>query len=287
MERHQRESHFRQRANTLEKSEQIRPPPRRRRPSSHEFDVDNISMESVVSSSAPADMRPMRAGSVPPQPQVTAAALNPTDSVMTVPRIRRLTTRPKLTLQSPCSQPCSGHNTPTSHTGTSALDLSDLPFGSTSATSSESPKNEPMNLRKSSSQRRTAKWNWIWNKSAMNSSKEQTLPAAKISNSFLSRKSRKSRHISCPDITSVSSESSRSTSPVTFTLTSLFGSNLHYNSMPKRRRSPRVKMQVANQRVFNDFATEIVDVLRPVQYCQINRDPYEDCFFVDVDSGEG
>lgn len=237
-----------------------------------------------VSSSAPADMRPMRAGSVPPGPVVNQADT----LVMTVPRIRRLTNRPKLTLQSPASLPCSGHNTPTSHSGASALDLSDLPFGSTSATSSESPKNEPLvNLRKnSSSQRRIAKWSWIWNKSA--AAKDHHPQAlhhqpAKTHNSFLSRKSRKSRHISCPDITSVSTESSRSTSPVTFTLTSLFGSNLHYNSMPKRRRSPRVKMQVADQRVFNDFATEIVDVLRPVQYCQINRDPYEDCFFVEVE----
>ena len=83
---------------------------------------------------------------------------------------------------------------------------------------------------------------------------------------------RKSRHISCPDITSASNDSSRSTSPVSFTLTSLFGAP----TLPRNRRS----LKMATQQKMNDFTD-----LRPVEYCQIPH--YEHCFFVNSSEQQG
>jgi hypothetical protein len=111
--------------------------------------------------------------------------------------------------------------------------------------------------------------------------------------SFLSRK-RKSRHISLPDVTISSNDSSRSGSPVVFkvSLTSLFGNSGGRKSPARkspgsslRRRSrskekitakvspkPQKRQNISEERVLSDseFATEIVDDLRPVQYCQIS-----------------
>ena len=318
---------MRDRANTLEKSEQIRPPVRRKRRSSHDSTGSTSSL----------DMRgrELRSGSVPPDaalhqpPLASLPESNPTP----LPRIRRVTARPMLMLHSatstsPVSQewtPSSGHNTPSNR---GSLDLSDLtPFGrcdspksgesgtatvGRSATSASSSGATPHR----NSIRRN-KWNWIWgsnkpssggggggggssSKESKDSSDEKPSsekPSTGSSTStkqgsFLSRK-RKSRHISLPDITISSNDSSRSGSPVVFkvSLTSLFGGNSGgHSSIRKssgssfRRRtrskekavtkaSPKATQRrpiISQQHVLNDFATEMVDDLRPVQYCQIS-----------------
>ena len=317
---------MRDRANTLEKSEQIRPPVRRKRRSSHDSTGSTSSLDMKG--------RELRSGSVPPDaalhqpPLASLPESNPTP----LPRIRRVTARPMLMLHnatstSPVSQewtPSSGHNTPSNR---GSLDLSDLtPFGrcdspksgesgtatvGRSATSASSSGATPHR----NSIRRN-KWNWIWgsnkpssggggggggssSKDSKDSSDEKPSsekPSTGSSTStkqgsFLSRK-RKSRHISLPDITISSNDSSRSGSPVVFkvSLTSLFGGNsghgsIHKSSSSFRRRtrskekavtkaSPKASTQkrpiISQQHVLNDFATEMVDDLRPVQYCQIS-----------------
>ena len=152
--------------------------------------------------------------------------------------------------------------------------------------------------------------NWIWNRDKTSSSSGKDSPdqhsdSSLKKHSFLSKKGRrKDRHISCPDITVVASNnSSRSTSPVSFkvSLTSLFGSystghHGHHSGRPHSasqmtstpnstlvRRHPKGRASVTvsslpTQQVVT--ATEIVDELRPVQFCQTS-DPYE-CFYIEL-----
>ena len=321
---------LRGRANTLEKSEQIRPPRRKRR-SSHDFSAAS-SGENNSNSMRP---RELRSGSVPPN-GLLAQSL-PLDAPQPLPRLRRSAGRPRLSCQpvKPASQPCSGHNTPISEIeqGSSALDLSDLtPFGlrrSDSHATSHHHQPHRHSVKHSSSRH---KWNWIWSKSGKDSNSDSSNPS-KYSGSFLSRK-RKSRHISCPDITAVSCDSSRSTSPVSFkvSLTSLFGGSpgtsgvLHGKLPPTQQQSSAIHSVpsfskhrgcssshggpptaseavrghrdvtsvavavkstsltvtqpiMSQQRLLNDFATEVVDDLSPLQYCHVSH-PYE-CYMAE------
>ena len=120
------ESKFRARANTLERTEHIRPPPRKRRPSTGEYEP---------SVSGLANMR-LRSGSVPPALEPSKMEIGGEAEQPSRPRrMRRLTTR--LALDCPASSlPSSGHNTPCINTApasggsTSSLDLCQLtPFG--------------------------------------------------------------------------------------------------------------------------------------------------------------
>ena len=162
---------LRPRANTLEKSEQIRPPVRRKRRTSIDF---------TGSGGSGNEGRDSRSGSVPPEaalhlPQPTSISeSNP----QPLPRLRRVTAKPMLMLHntSSVSQPnSSGNNTPSR----GSLDLSDLtPFGrcdspkgesggvsigaggrpiATSATisSGTTPPHRNSSIRRN-------KWNWIW-----------------------------------------------------------------------------------------------------------------------------
>ena len=269
---------IRERANTLEKSEQIRPPIRRKRRSSHDLT---------------SNMRPreIRSGSVPPNGLLTSIQ-GTSDPPQPLPRLRRSAGRPKLSrpTTAPASQPCSGHNTPLSEIeGSSALDLSDLtPFGRSQATSSS--QRHPKTSKH--------KWNWIWSKSGKENSHDSQHQnnhhaGMKYSGSFLSRK-RKSRHISCPDITAASCDSSRSTSPVSFkvSLTSLFGTNGPHHkhsftgSLSRHQRkeatasiAAAVKTTnlalthpiISQPRFLSDTATEVVQDLRPIQYCHVTQ----------------
>ena len=230
---------FRGRANTLERTEQIRPPRRKRR-------------------SQDSDGR--RAGSVPPQPSTsfsgrsrdhettpTTIVVNPGSGSSTsnhllpvhFPRVRRAS-RQKQSYGSAGSAPSSGTNTPDTIHGSSAVDLYDLtPFGSleSSGNGSGVGVGKSNTLRAARHKNRTSapgstKWNWIWNRTSSSggsgkNSPDNLKPDIKHGSSFLGRK-RKSRHISCPDISSASdsaSDMSRSTSPVGFkvSLSSLFG----------------------------------------------------------------
>ncbi len=180
-----------------------------------------------------------------------------------VPRIRRLSNRQKLALGfgHTHSNPASGANTPDivgREGGSSALDLSDLaPFGPANAQQTavgrkKGQRNSFRSVRSPATPSSAAAagstgsrgWNWIWNRhhpghNNNNNGGGHTPQTADVTpsqshggghllrhtGSLLGRK-RKSRHISCPDISSASDDaSSRSTSPVTFkvSLTSLFG----------------------------------------------------------------
>ena len=317
---------MRNRANTLEKSEQIRPPVRRKRRTSLDFTA--------------VGGRELRSGSVPPDAlngaSVSPLHLPPPPSLpdpnpQPLPRMRRVTARPMLMLDNrnmpPSIQP------PDLPSNRASLDLSDLtPFGrcdspkgessvsvvvsgGRSATSA-SPSSSAITPNRNNSIR-SNKWNWIWGsgrpmrgssrESKDNSSDEKAPSSEKAANSsgsssstsakhgsFLSRK-RKSRHISLPDVTISSNDSSRSGSPVVFkvSLTSLFGGSSGGRKSPVRkspssnlrRRSrskdkivakvspkPQKRQNISEERVLSDseFATEIVDDLRPVQYCQIS-----------------
>ena len=294
------ESKFRARANTLERTEHIRPPPRKRRPSTGEYEP---------SVSGLANMR-LRSGSVPPALEPSKMEIGGEAEQPSRPRrMRRLTTR--LALDCPAtansSQPSSGHNTPCSSKGsTSALDLCQLtPFGTlenSKANGSKGQRRNSVNHKKGHGH----KWNWIWNRGSSGKDSPDHHQSEVIKkHSFLTKRhNRKDRHISCPDITIVSNsnDSSRSTSPVSFkvSLTSLFGS---YNSSgstrphsasqmtstttpnstlvrrhPKGRASVTVSSLPSQQVV--TAATEIVDELRPVQFCQVS-DPYE-CFYIEL-----
>ena len=313
---------MRNRANTLEKSEQIRPPVRRKRRTSLDF--------TAVGS------RELRSGSVPPE---AALHLPPPPSLpdpnpQPLPRMRRVTARPMLMLDNrnmPTSQP------PDLPSNRASLDLSDLtPFGrcdspkgessvsvvvsgGRSATSA-SPSSSAITPNRNNSIR-SNKWNWIWgsgrpmrgsSRESKDNSSDEKAPSSEKGEkaassgsssstsakhgSFLSRK-RKSRHISLPDVTISSNDSSRSGSPVVFkvSLTSLFGgssggrkspvrkspggSNLRRRSRSKDKIAaakvspkPQKRQNISEERVLSDseFATEIVDDLRPVQYCQIS-----------------
>ena len=106
----------RARANTLERTEYLRPPPRKRRPS-QELEAENL--------------RPLRSGSVPPalEPSKMEILHSDLEQPSRPRRMRRLTTRLALDSNFTASQPSSGHNTPSANT-TSALDLCQLaPFG--------------------------------------------------------------------------------------------------------------------------------------------------------------
>lgn len=326
---------LRARANTLEKSEQIRPPRRKRR--SH-YDLETSTCTAVSS-----QHRVPRSESMPPPSTTTSMMVNnhkcllsppaastifepTTTTSMTSPphpepRIRRLTTRQKMAFGYPVSQPSSGNNTPNITRGSSALDLSDLTpfgtFGNTGLLPKSGSLNRPLRHSvKSSRSPGTHKWNWIWNRasgsgSGNNGGKESPdsfmSSTLRHTGSFLGRK-RKSRHISCPDIHCASNESSRSSSPVSFkvSLTSLFGHHHggghHYiggggprNNAKSRLRPLNIahsapttstsntsaRSVTASQHVQDsDLAIEIIEELKPVQYCQIYY-PFE-CFCVEV-----
>ena len=265
-----------------------------------------------------------------------SSPLNPTP----IPRIRRLSNRQKLALGHPMSNPCSGANTPDIVHGSSAIDLNEIgPFGPSLVTQSSSQPHQVKAKQRNSfrvvrspatpSGSTSRGWNWIWNRhhphqhsshrghSAGNSASKdltsQPQPQSvtlKHTGSLLGRK-RKSRHISCPDISSASDESSRSTSPVTFkvSLTSLFGGQRPLSGTPPSSGTPlssgssfrrplnvgggsgaRVSVTsktaslsprpiVTEQLVVDALAAESVAELQAVQYCQIT-DPYEH-FFVE------
>ena len=125
------ESKLRVRANTLERTERIRPPPRKRRPSTGEY-------EPITSDATSEQMRQLqrqRSGSVPPTLEPSNIVLSEAEQPSRPRRMRRLTTR--LALDCPASSlPASGHNTPCINTApasggsTSSLDLCQLtPFG--------------------------------------------------------------------------------------------------------------------------------------------------------------
>ena len=124
------ESKLRLRANTLESSDRIRPPPRKRRPSTGEYEP-NLSEQMRV------QLQRQRSGSVPPtlEPSKMEIVLSEAEQPSRPRRMRRLTTR--LALDCPASSlPSSGHNTPCINTApasggsTSSLDLCQLtPFG--------------------------------------------------------------------------------------------------------------------------------------------------------------
>ena len=124
------ESKLRVRANTLESSDRIRPPPRKRRPSTGEY-------ESNLSEQMRVQLQRQRSGSVPPtlEPSKMEIVLSEAEQPSRPRRMRRLTTR--LALDCPASSlPSSGHNTPCINTApasggsTSSLDLCQLtPFG--------------------------------------------------------------------------------------------------------------------------------------------------------------
>ena len=249
---------FRGRANTLERTEQIRPPRRKRR---------------GQDSAGTGTGNNRRAGSVPPELQpsssfsgrsvdhettpTTGIVVNPgtgltglTGCTSTInhllpvhfPRVRRASRQQQKQSYgsgSAGSAPSSGTNTPDTIHGSSAVDLYDLtPFGSTG--SGVDVGNKSNTLRAARHKNRTSapgstKWNWIWNRTSSSGGSGKNSPDLKpdikqhgsSGGSFLGRK-RKSRHISCPDISSASdsaSDMSRSSSPVGFkvSLSSLFG----------------------------------------------------------------
>ncbi len=270
----------RERANTLEKSERIRPPIRRkRRPSSSEFS-DNA-------------RRLLRSGSVPPSSTSTSSDSEKVPECSPgrtgpypVPRITRIGKKAQ-----PIQKCISGPNTPTGSTlvTASTLDLSDIaPFGTPLGASPpklESGGPNKPTIHRNSVKCKSNKWTWIWSRNKDSPPEAGSSPGSTMKNFHFGRrpsKSRKSRHISCPDITSASNDSSRSTSPVSFTLTSLFGSNLSGSTLRRSlaqrelntKQSCQASTNLAQQRFFDDFATEIVNDLRPVQYCQIY--PYQD-----------
>lgn len=270
---------LRERSSTLDNrssDSKIRPPRRKRRPS---YDVPPVTVtdqqhqdfrqHGLRSGSVPPMATPMTTQSSPAllsPPPAAAVQFNSGHSPLPMPRIRRLSSRQqKIGLgggvgqQSCMSQPGSGANTPDIHRGSSALDLSDLtPFGSlhhspqpssmsSSSASHQQQKSKRVSLKTSrSSGTSSNRWNWIWSRkdcpdSASTASGTTTMPL-KYTGSLLGGRKRKSRHISCPDISSASDESSRSTSPVTFkvSLTSLFGVGHHHNnhSRPSTTASP-------------------------------------------------
>ena len=244
---------FRGRANTLERTEQIRPPRRKRRSQ---------------------DSGSRRAGSVPPEPSSssstsssfsgrsvdheatpTTIVVNPVVGItgsstinhllpLHFPRVRRASRQNKQSSgYQTGSAPSSGTNTPDTIHGSSAVDLYDLtPFGSLESSGTGSGvigvSSKSNTLRAARHKNRTSapgstKWNWIWNRTSSSGGSGKNSPDLKpdikhgSGGSFLGRK-RKSRHISCPDISSASdsaSDMSRSTSPVGFkvSLSSLFG----------------------------------------------------------------
>ena len=271
---------FRGRANTLERTEQIRPPRRKRR----------------------GQDSGRRAGSVPPDSSRTTTNENESGIPSTIksgsgsgplptPRVRRLSSRQKKTFGY-SSQPSSGNNTPDICHEPSAIDLYDLtPFGTL-----DSPKsNGPLRLRHKNrpSGSGSNRWNWIWHRTSGSGGSGKDSPDLKTDikhgSSFLSRK-RKNRHISCPDISSASDESSRSTSPVSFkvSLSSLFGSHSMAHrgasssfrrplTLPKTDKAAKTTNLTYAKPILSqvdDFTTEIIDELRSVQYCQIT-DPLQ------------
>ena len=218
---------------------QSRPPRRKRRPS-----VDDVVSVSRLASTAESleDVRPTasyRSGSVPPTPLPhSPPTSNPLSSASSspaaLPRIRRHFRQKSTASLSPSSAPAIIR-------GSSAMDLSEIaPFGTLQQSDSfqQSVKGFANNLRRRNSFKSnfsSNKWPWMWHKNSNTSSSGTAAkdpvpipdPAPlKYSGSFLSGRKRKSRHISCPDISSASSESSRSTSPssssLKMSLTSLF-----------------------------------------------------------------
>ena len=292
METPEYQKSFRGRANTLERTEQLRPPRRKRRDGNR------------------------RAGSVPPEvgtsgnallSEIQSSAPNSESGPEPLPnpRVRRQSFRQKPVVNfGYSSQPSSGNNTPDIIRGPSAIDdLYDLtPFGTL-----ESPKgNGPLRQRhKNRSSGSSHKWNWIWHRSSGSGkdSPDHTKNeegSDKHKGSFLTRK-RKNRHISCPDISSASDESSRSTSPVSFkvSLSSLFGHHGHHGghfgtthrshghgssssfrrplTLPKTDKAAKTTNLTYAKPIMShvdDFTTEIIDELCSVQYCQIT-DPLQ------------
>ena len=155
----------------------------------------------------------------------------------------------------PVSQPCSGNNTPETYAqprgGSSALDLSELtpPFGTYGR--------HAAHIKRHCSVKR-AKWNWIWSR---NNKEAGEKPVNRKS-------SRKGRHISCPDITNASNESSRSASPVSSTA----------SASRKPKKVTPASAAKTTRFALSDFET--TDDLRPLQYCHVSE-PYE-CFFVEA-----
>lgn len=212
---------------------QSRPPRRKRRPS---LGIDSNDVTRLTSTAESLeDVRPpvaYRSGSVPPTPLPHSPPSHIlSSSPAPLPRIRR-----HFRHKSPAS--VSPSSVPTIIRGSSAIDLSDIaPFGTLQDSFQQSVKGFASNIRRRNSFKSSftsGKWPWMWHKSnnssAASASKDQASipePAPlKHSGSFLSGRKRKSRHISCPDISSASSESSRSTSPssssLKMSLTSLF-----------------------------------------------------------------
>jgi hypothetical protein len=152
------------------------------------------------------------------------------------------------------------------------MDLSEIaPFGTLqqSDTFQQSVKGFASNLRRRNSFKSSFssnKWPWMWHKNSGSGGGGGAGPAAKepvsipdpaplkYSGSFLSGRKRKSRHISCPDISSASSESSRSTSPssssLKMSLTSLF-----HRSSPSASRNVASSAPVTIQRRVKSPAT--------------------------------
>ena len=226
----------------------VRPPRRKRRPSVGVDGADDVvEVGSRLSSTAESldDLRAFpstqpypggggRAGSVPPvlssthsPPSMHTSSTSPAP----FPRIRRHFRQKSMLSVSPSSAP-------TIVRGSSAIDLSDIaPFGCLQQPDSfqQSVKGFASNLRRRNSFKSGVsanKWPWSWHRSSGGSANKEPNPSPdppaplKYSGSLLSGRKRKSRHISCPDISSASSESSRSTSPssssLKVSLTSLF-----------------------------------------------------------------
>lgn len=224
----------------------MRPPRRKRRPSVGVDGEDGVvEVGSRLSSTAESldDLRAFpatqshpiigggRAGSVPPVLSSTPSTPALSTSPAPFPRIRRHFRQRSMLSVSPASAP-------TIIRGSSAIDLSDIaPFGCLQQPDSfqQSVKGFASNLRRRNSFKSgfsANKWPWSWHRSSGGSTSKEPNPSPdppaplKYSGSLLSGRKRKSRHISCPDISSASSESSRSTSPssssLKVSLTSLF-----------------------------------------------------------------
>lgn len=247
----------RDRCLSFTQSATMRPPRRKRRPSVGVDGTDVSRLSSTAESLE--DLRPStvhfgRSGSVPPTPLThSPLSTHSLSSPAPLPRIRRHFRQKSNLSVSPSSAP-------TITRGSSAIDLSDIaPFGCLQQPDSfqQSVKGFANNLIRRNSFKSgfsSNKWPWMWHKtgSGLPNKDPATIsePAPlKYSGSLLSGRKRKSRHISCPDISSASSESSRSTSPSSSSLKMSLTSLFHRTSPSGLRQSrPPPSAPVAIQR---------------------------------------